>query len=361
MRALVVPIMASGILAACSSQPQQVDNSPTQPTAVFETVVSSSGIAGFLPFEATDRHFVRAKMRRDEHTMKGTGTFTGFLVSGLASDGDAITRLDRDVRWTIDNDKKEYTECPVHGCATPQHKGDKPEPMAGRSPEQKQSCVMRIASSKLAVTPTGQKRELNGFSTDQYQVSWVLRMQDDAKRTTTSKLNFDVWTTPVSAQMRQALDTEATYDRAYLASGPRAASVSRGKSAQDRAEVMPPEVVQMMTAHLRNLSVRDRDNLTGALRELGKIKGHPISTKIEWYLDGDACAPKKGADTARTPRQGTDSLLSGVAGLLGSSPAQDGSTKPLLDFTIEVKALGMQPVHDGFFSVPEGYSLVKRL
>ncbi len=360
MRTRIVLTMAAAIMAACSSQPLQstTDDSPSQPTAVFETLVSSSGIAGFLPFETTDKRYVRANMLREEHSLKGTGTFSGFLVTKMAGDSDTgISRLDRDVRWSINNSKKEYTECPVHGCPTPQRKESKPEP-AERQPQQKgeKGCVMRIASSKLDVKATGQKRVLNGFNTEQYQVAWVLRMQDDAKRTTTSKVNFDVWTTPVSAQMRQAIDSEAAYYRAYLASAPRA-SAPRGK--MDRAEVMPPEVVQMMTSYLRNLSARDRENLTGALRELSQIKGHPISTKIEWRLDGNACESKKGADTASTSQQGTAGLLSGVAGLMGSSSAKDDAAKPVLDFTIEVKAFGMQQVHDSMFVVPSGYSLVK--
>src|SRR5512136_736217 len=109
MRTGIILAIAAASATACSSQP--VDESPANPTAVFETTVSSSGIAGMFPFETTSKRFVRPNMRREEHATKGTGTFSGFLVTSLAGAGNTgVARLDRNVLWTINNDKKEYTE-----------------------------------------------------------------------------------------------------------------------------------------------------------------------------------------------------------------------------------------------------------
>jgi hypothetical protein len=359
LRTRIAIAFTAAAAAGCSSQPQQpVDNTPENPTAVFETLVSSSGIAGMFPFETTERHYVRAAMRRDEHATKGTGTFTGFLVTRVMGQGDSsIARLDRKLRWTLFHGRKEYTECPVHGCPHPAaaEKADKPRPAERREePKQKaeEGCVMRIASSKFDVTPTSQKRALNGFNTEQYQAAWVVRMQDGQKRTTTSTVKFDVWTAPVNAQMRQAFDTEAAFGRAFIASAPRAAPA--GNPSAER-KVMPPEMMTMMTGYLGNLSASDRAAFSRAVRELDKIKGYPISTKIDWLLDGNACGSKD--EPAAQP--GPAGMLSGLGGMLGSKK-DDGAPKPLVSFTVEVKQLGMQPVRDGFFSVPASYKLVKQ-
>ena len=113
-----IAITAAG-LAACAA-PQAVDNTPENPTAVLETVVTNGGIAGMFPFEVTEKRWVRSNMRRQEHTLKGTGTFSRYLVNAVAGGGDAsITRLDEDKLYGLHLRKKEYTECPAHGCPVP--------------------------------------------------------------------------------------------------------------------------------------------------------------------------------------------------------------------------------------------------
>jgi hypothetical protein len=156
-------IAAAAALAGCASQPQPVaDNSPQNPTAVFETKLSSSGIAGNFPFETTEKRYVRADMRRDEHSGKGTGTFSGFLMTKLMGQGDTtIARLDSNKLWTVDHSHKQYTECPVHGCPPPpaqEEKREKGEPQAeepksAEQPKQKteEGCTTRIVSSRLDV------------------------------------------------------------------------------------------------------------------------------------------------------------------------------------------------------------------
>ena len=64
-----------------------------------------------------------------------------------------------------------------------------------------------------------------------------------------------------------------------------------------------------------------------------KIKGHPISTHLEWSMEGNACASKDSASA---------------------------STGPILFFTIEVKSLKVEPAHDSLFSVPKDYKLVSQ-
>ena len=356
--------IAAASLAACASQaPQAPDTSPANPTAVFETLIVNGGIFGALPFQVDEKHYVRSDMRRDEHSVKGTGTFTGRLVTAAIGQSDTgITRLDRDLRWMLNDGKKEYTECPAHGCPPPPAKEEKPKPEARKQDAPKQEaekgCTMRISSNHFDVKATGQKRETNGFDTDQYAVAWVVKMQDPQKRTTTSTLSFDVWTTPVTQQMRSAFSVEQAYSKAYVASAPRARPTPPAKTETDRARVMPPEVTQMMLAYLSSLSPADRAAFATIGKQLSKIQGHPISTKIEWRLDGDACGPKEGSASARESQPGAGSMLSGIAGMLGPKKDAKGDA-PILSFTIEVKSLKVEPVRDSVFSVPASYKLIK--
>ena len=353
-RTLAVAVPAA-VLAACASKVEApADNSPANTTAVFETLVVNGGIMGMFPFEVNEKHYVRGDMRRDEHATKGTGTFSGWLVSAVSGDGDTtVVRLDDDKRWLINNGKKEYTECPAHGCpvAPREQKQQKQKPEAQQQEPKQQAekgCTARIASNTFDVKETGATRTINGFSTGNYAVSWVVRMQDPQKRVTTSTVSADVWTTPVSAEMRQAFGTESAFSRAYGASRPM-------KSSAD-AKAIPPEVTGMMSAYLSSLSPADRAHLANIGHQLARIKGYPIQSRIEWRLAGNAC----GSDS-QSARQTSPTTASGVAsslgGLFGKKEAQSGDT-PILSFTIETKAVKVEPVRDSVFGVPAGYKRI---
>ena len=332
---LAIAAAAAGCASPAAQPP--ADGAPAGRTAVFETHVASSGVLGVLPFEMTERHYVRTNMRRDEASIKGTGTFTGFFLSALAGDSDAqIARLDRKVLWKVSDGRKEYAECPIYGCppkqaAAPVEERRRQQPGPARKSEP--ACVMRIASSTMSVKPTGRKEQINGFDTEQYAGAWVVKLRDAKRRVSTSTLSFDVWTSPVTAQMREAFGTDQTFARAYAVNSPSGTARPRtaaGRVAADRSQVLPPEVAPLMLGYLSSLSPGDRAAFSNAGRQLSKIKGHPIRTRIEWRLAGDACAEK---------------------------PLPAGGA-PILSFSVEVKALRVQPVNDGFFAVPAGYKRI---
>jgi hypothetical protein len=149
--------------------------------------------------------------------------------------------------------------------------------------------------------------------------------------------------------MRDAMSMEQAFSKSYLASAPSGRAFPNGSSAPERARVMPPEVPQMMLAYLGSLRPADRAAFSNVGRQLSRIQGHPISTKIEWRVAGDACAPKE----AKAQQSGPFATLSGLFG----SKDKSGET-PILSFAIEVKALKVEPVRDSAFLVPTSYRRV---
>jgi hypothetical protein len=352
-----IAIAAAAGLAACAAQQAPVDNSPENPTAVLETLVVNGGIAGMFPFEMNEKQWVRSNMRRDERNLKGTGTFSGFLVTRLVGGGDAaITRLDQDKLWMLNLRRKEYLECPAHGCPLPpaatQEEKKREDEAAKQEPKQQteEGCTARITSNNFDVKSTGQKKNINGFDSSQYTAAWVLKLQDQQRRTTTSTVSVDVWTTPLSPQIREAFGVEQAYGRAYFAGQRRAAAAS-----PDRAQVMPEEVTKMMSSYLASLRPADRAALANAGKQLAKVQGHPVYTHIEWLMEGDACGDK-GANEQPSAERNMGGMLGAMGSLLGGKKDEKpAGPKPLLSFTIEVKALGVQPVRDSVFAVPFGY------
>jgi hypothetical protein len=354
----VIILICVGI-AGCATKPVAVsDDTPQHPTAVIEQQIVSNGIKGFLPFETIDRHFVRANMRRDESTIKGTGTFTGFLV-GTRS-GTEITRIDRKLKWSLDTEKEEYTECPLKGCIKPARQHQSAQQDQTKPPEAKQEpgCTMHIAHTSFTVKATGQKKSINGFDTDEYQAAWVVKLRDNSSRVSTSTLNLDIWTTPVSGAMRDALAVEESYTRAL-----NGAVARTGKP-----QLIPADAAKLISAYLASsLKPRDLKAFLDAGRQMEKIKGYPISTHLAWDIGGNACASRETGEvkdkSSPTPANAGD-LVSGLAGIFAQKKTgeavKESANEPILSFTFEVKKLAVEPVHDGEFTVPKNYRLVSQ-
>ena len=348
-------------IAGCATKPVNVvDNTPLNPTAVIERQVVNNGIMGFLPFESTERQYVRANMRRDESTLKGTGTFTGFLI-GTRS-GTEITRIDRKLQWSLNTEKQEYTECPLKGCLEPSKRPTAKQKEAAKPPEAQHEagCTMHIAHTSLTVKATGQKKSINGFDTDEYQVAWVVNLRDKAARKSTSTLNMDIWTTPMTRAMRDTFGVEESYARAY--SG---AITDTGKQ-----QILPAEAAKLISAYLASsLKSGDLNAFLEAGKQMEKIKGYPISTHLSWNMEGNACAPKETKQTAdkssdKSNPTSPGELVSGLAGMFAEKKTEEtmkqAGAEPILSFTVEVKTLKIEPVRDSVFTVPKDYRLVSQ-
>ena len=334
------------LLGACASGPPPApaappDTSPAAPTAVHIVALKSDGLAGFFPFEGTSSSYTRAEMRREEGTMKGTGTVSRFLMPNTATAN--ITRLDRRLVYALDIPRAEYTECPLGGCVKP----SAPEQPA-REPQQprgarESDCTMKVASNTFNVKPTSQRRAINGFDTEQYAVDWSVVFEDPTKRRSTLQLTIDLWTTAVTPALRDAMALEASFMRTAVAS-------------VDRSAVLPAEFLTAMNRYLASsLSAADRATLFNLARQMERVKGQPILTELRLFFRGNACggAADEGGASASGPSgvAGAISSLFGGGGATGASGAA-GAERPLLSFSQEVKSWRIEPVRESQFSPP---------
>jgi hypothetical protein len=353
--------VSAGIAGCAATKPVNViDTTPLNPTAVIEKQVVNNGIKGFFPFESNERHYVRANMRRDESTLKGTGTFSGYLI-GTRSETD-ITRIDRKLKWSLNTEKGEYTECPLQGCTNPKPTPAKQNETAAKPPEAQHEagCTMRIANTGFTVKATGQKKSINGFDSDEYQVAWVVNLRDKRARNTTSTLNMDIWTTPMTHDMRDALLVEESYARALSGT-----VANTGKQ-----KILPADAAKLISAYLASsLKPGDLNAFLEAGKQMEKIKGYPVSTRLTWNMEGNACASKETKETedkssGKSIPTSTGGLVSGLAGMFAEKKAEEtmkeAGGEPILSFTLEVKSLKIEQLHDSVFTVPDNYRLVSK-
>ncbi|MBI5245750.1 MAG: hypothetical protein HY923_01105 [Elusimicrobia bacterium] len=345
-------LAAAIFLQACTGE--VLPDLPKHSTAVTETYFHNLGFKGMFASESTHTVSTRADMRRQTDTFK----FSGFVMKHLASahDGSTIWRIDKNKVWRLDPKAKTYQECPLAGCPRParperpQH-AERPEPQ-----RQKPACALSLAKNKFSVEPTGETKEINGFSTKRHKVTWEVVLQDKNKKKNTSLVSIDVWTTP---ENNPKLEAVRAVERNFEARVHEAAPRGEG---MDKA--IPPEAMKVIAMQfLADLTPDQRASVTAASSELSKIKGRPVLTHLEWNMGGEACSDAAAAKPQKAQKQGLD--FTSVGGFLGSAASRGAqnkmeamSDKPVFAFDQELKKMAIEEATDGLFVVPPSYKLV---
>ena len=318
-------VVAALFLAACSAlKPADPDLTPINATAVLETHMVNAGIPDFPAFDRTTLSYTRANVQRIESSLKGSGPISRFV--DVETDT-RIERLDRNLAWALHAKSKQVTECPLKGC---------PAPIPGKLPTKKPAgddktrdpaCRLKIGNTTFTVEPTGQKRSINGFDTEQYDIKWLVTFRDNASRKSISTVSIDLWTTPVTP----ALEDAKALEKAYVRARDKILGIDTDT---ERMGVLPPEVGRMIGSYLSaNVGPADRANFLAGAKKPDRVKGQPILMNVKWSFAGEACS--------------MDETM------------KDIGDKPLFTFTSEVKSHRMAPLHDSLFAPPKGYKITK--
>jgi hypothetical protein len=310
----------------------------------IERATTSSGLGGLGAFESTSVETTSAVAQREETTFRFTGGFMSALQK-MAGSGNTvrITRLDRGVVWTLDPEAKTYTEAPLTFAVEPRPGAPAPQP------ERREPSDVVVTRSEFKVERTGAKRTINGFPCEEYVATWLVETKNRSTgETGRSVMTTRVWTTPETAEIRAVQAQEQAYARAYL-------QRVRADLAPDRAKALGLGTLFGITGLGEE---EQRRASAAAARELAKIQGYWIVTKVEWRADGGAAAGG-GAGSPRPEDIGAalGKLFGGGAGKGGDAP-KDGQ-RPLLDLHTEVRSLAVAPAAPGRFEVPSDYTLKK--
>ena len=320
VRAAVCVVTCTLVATACTSARRDPDPTPIGPTSVFEIQTTSTGLLDVAAFENTTLAFTRAGMQRTESRNGG--------AASRLPDGEPIVRierLDRKLAWTLDAKNKQAAECPLRGCARVGTKN----PVARNAPNDDKTadpaCRLRTGNTTISVEPTGQKRKVDGFDTEQYDVKWIVTFRDNASRKSVSTVTIDTWVTTATPEWNNATAIEKNFVRARD-------KIFGVDTESERTGLLPPDAGKMISAYLAaNVSPTDRANFIAGARKLDKLKGVPILTTVKWSFSGEACS------VDGTPKNAGDAVL--------------------FTFTSEVKSRRVEARHDSLFAPPKDYKI----
>jgi hypothetical protein len=323
---------------------------PAARTAVVSTSYSIDG--AMLPVMRGEQLVeTRADMRRTD-TLHA---FDNRLLRTFAGDTRTadIVRLDRKLVWTLNPSKKTYTECPLAGCRAPeQPRPDKPQRPDRPSEPSEPSCPLTVKKNDLKATPTAERRKINNFDTQRYQVEWLMEMADPQGRVSSNRVLLELWTTPETGVVKEAQALDNQFKRRH------AAALAEGDAALGR--YVPRDVMRAMGSLMGPMGSSAK-TLAAWGREFSKVKGYPIVTTLSWSAQGNACGDARGAGAgagAGAPA-GLQAVMGGLfGGNKGAAPAGGGGGA-LLTYTHEVKSLDVRPVSDAWFAPAPDFNKVQ--
>lgn len=356
-------VLLVAALAACSKEAVIEDNAPRRPTAVIESQLHNLGFKGMFASKGTEVTRTREEMQRIDHEFEFTGSIMKHFSKPASSA--MIGRVDKNLLWFLDKKEKRYTECPLGGCPLPEGASDpsRPETMPKKEGDPATpACSTKLVKNDFSVKATGQKRRVNGFDAEEYLAKWEVVAEDAKKMKDTSHLTFTLWTTPETAEIKEVLKVQESYGRAYLQ------KIGMGDSPMGK--IVPKEAMGILAAYfLGEMNEKDRAALMKAAKEFDKIKGFPVSTRVEWSADTKACG--RGEPQAEKKEEKGIDFSGGIGGVMSSlagkmvekkvdEKMKEGEGKPIFGYVQEIKAIRIEPVSDGLFQPPAHYKLIDR-
>jgi hypothetical protein len=309
-----------------------------------ETFTKTKMAAGMLSTEMVLESEIRPNMKLENNLMSAevsivrTGTYTGNII-----------RLDKDLMWDVNHDKKLYSESPIRLTSPGSTEGYSGGNVSAKRDTTKE---YRVVKSEFTVKKLDSTKTINGFPCSAYLATWTLVTEEvKTKEQSTSIMTIKEWTTPESDLIKQAKTQEEAFQQAYTAK----LSMT---STPDQSKVLGTEYLATMGMNEKELADKVKSNAA----ELAKIQGYPIVTETKWEVQGDTTKLKRADRDEEVEEPGTPTSLGGLQNMLGNAIAKQIAPKPdesqagvVFSSYMEIKSIKVGPTPDQDYEVPEGY------
>jgi len=355
-------------LQACASKPPAVpDTTPLVKSSIVTSNIKNNGFKGQFANDTVQVRKTVANMQRIDSDSKFTGSILG-RIGGKQSRSEII-RLDKNLEWHLDNKTKRYRECQIGKCL--QLSSLKADAFSGETAEeieQEQAideCPLTLSQNEFSIKRTGETRELNGFPATEYKVDWKLGATDSAGKTALSVITIDVWTTPETGALAEAIAMQSEFDRALQ-------QRLEGDLPAVFLKAAPAASLDFVLQYLLDgIGERDKQKIEALMAKATEIKGFPISQKFQWDSKNETCAapPEPEAEKKNTLDTGSLSgLLSSVGKQLVNQEVEkkkeekrrEIALQPILSVIEEIKSIEIIEIRESQMSVPSNYKLENR-
>jgi hypothetical protein len=287
------------------------------------------------------------KISADRKAVETEGDFKGKgLVSSLA--GKAFLRsgrfgeiidLPQMTVTSVDYKRKEFHVRPIQPLT--QQTGQE---AAGQTAEQEkpEDKDVKIIRSEFKVQKTGQSKSINQFPCNQYAITWLLEWENTrTKEKGTERLNTDVWTTAMNADLQAGREQEFAFGREYL----KKMGLDGDPSQQ---EYLGANWLSILSS-LDPTGKKPRLSASNTASELKKIQGYPVIVDGKYYTTVEG-----GAQPAQEEESG-GGLLGKLARKALDRKSADDSTAPVLSYYTELLEINQADLGPEDFQAPASF------
>lgn len=363
MKTLPFSIMSSAAVlfaAGCAQQPV-TDNTPRHATNVL---TAKYVVSGFIMPDSTGEQtvYTRADRRRMEQTIEYDSWISRRLLGN--ADYDDIARTDKNLSWHLNDKQKTYYECPLSGCtgsiweSLAASEDDSDEQEQYYDPTGGDNCNLTPSKVSFEVDPQHQTRTVNGFPAKQHQMQWRLTSEDEMGRQDINILKMDFWMTEPTADMQAGWELNEAFQDNYL----------QAVDASDNplSRFLSNEIYKAIAMFSGDIGGGDN-----AVDKLNALKGFPVSIKINWYSQSNACPEVRQANSESDssidysdPAGALSSLATGFLQKAAKKRVAAAFTpdpnEPIFSYIYDVTSSQIRDEHDSLFQVPAGYKLQDR-
>ena len=316
------------------------------------SVTNFGGFAGMGASNITDNSYLRGHDKRVESNIQFTGSILGTLQKwkhgDKGSNGITIYRLNENRKYILDADSKTYRVEPIY--TPPQPSGETASSGAQENSGGQQDKDVRIVKNEFKVKDTGKSQVFNGFQAHEYLVTWDLETENTkTHERSRSLMTTDLWNCD-DARFETARKDQAVYNAAY---------------SQLMHIPMPSDMAKQYG--FVQLSYLTSKHIRPFMEKLGKLKGFPVVTDVQWQA---GCIANCSGDeqTKSGDQKSSDSsaaLGSLLGGLLSKRVAQNSQSegqqsgdglRTIFHSHTEVKSIDIGSLPATLFEVPAGYT-----
>lgn len=335
IRVAIIAVLGSATL--CASLAARAD-------VKMERVTHFGGLFGMGANDTTSTDYLQGLKKRDESTVKFTGSVLGalqrFKHGDKGSQSVNIMRVDQNLLYDLNPDDKTYSEHPLY--EPPQEQKSSPDESGGN---EKQENDTKVTKNEFTVKATGHKKNINGFETGEYLITWDVETENTKTgEKGKSLMTTDLWTA-ADAKLDKAREEELAYSKAYL-----------------KLMHLPtnPDELKLYGFGVGPGSISGADS-RAFFDKLRSIKGYPISVDVTWKAS-DTGQQKGGEKSGEDAQAGAQDLSNALGSLFGSKSKKEDESKKSSDgmatiFTshTEVKSVDTGGLASSLFEVPADY------
>lgn len=317
-----------------------------QADVTIKRVTHFNEVTGITAHDSTTTDYIQGNKKREENLRKFTGAVLGawqrFRHEDKGSLSVDIELIGENKHYELDPNEKTYSVEPLY---EPSQSGqeDDAKGNAQDQRQQEQDNDTKVTKNEFTVKATGQKKNINGFDTVEYLVTWDVETENTKTgEKGKSLMTADLWNS-MDSRLAKAHQEEAAYDYAYR-------KLMKLPASDDESQQFGFGTVRMTST--------DRKMF---FDKLHTIKGYSVSTDVKWEA---ASADKNGKSENEDEHkeQSGGSLDSALGGLFGSKSNNDDNRKQstngmtmIFSSHVEIKSVNTDKLSKSLFEVPKDY------